>query len=74
MVSDFFYPTCGGVESHIYNLANCFIQRGHKVIVLTKATGNRNGIRYMSNNLLKVYYIPLFFVKTGYGIDTVPSL
>ena len=74
MVSDFFYPQFGGVESHIYNLANCFIQRGHKVIILTKATNNRNGIRYMSKNLLKVYYIPLFMVKSSYGIDTVPTL
>ena len=31
MVSDFFYPNMGGVESHIYQLAQCLIQRGHKV-------------------------------------------
>ena len=31
MVSDFFYPNMGGVESHIYQLAQCLIARGHKV-------------------------------------------
>jgi phosphatidylinositol glycan class A protein len=31
LVSDFFYPNMGGVEMHIYQLAHCLIQRGHKV-------------------------------------------
>ena len=31
MVSDFFYPNMGGVESHIYQLSQCLIERGHKV-------------------------------------------
>ena len=33
MVSDFFYPNMGGVESHIYQLSQCLIERGHKVNV-----------------------------------------
>jgi len=32
MVSDFFYPNVGGVESHQYQLAQCLVKRGHKVI------------------------------------------
>ena len=31
MVSDFFYPNTGGVESHIYHLSECLLARGHKV-------------------------------------------
>ena len=31
MVSDFFYPNMGGVESHIYQLSQCLIALGHKV-------------------------------------------
>ena len=31
MVSDFFFPNTGGVESHIFQLSQCLIQRGHKV-------------------------------------------
>ncbi|XP_077980331.1 phosphatidylinositol N-acetylglucosaminyltransferase subunit A-like [Glandiceps talaboti] len=57
MVSDFFFPNTGGVESHIYQLSQCLIQRGHKVIVITHAYEKRSGIRYMTNNL-KVYYLP----------------
>ncbi|KAG7467449.1 hypothetical protein MATL_G00153940 [Megalops atlanticus] len=58
MVSDFFYPNMGGVESHIYQLSQCLIERGHKVIIVTHAYGNRKGIRYLTN-ALKVYYLPL---------------
>lgn len=58
MVSDFFYPSMGGVETHIWSLSQCLIQRGHKVIVVTHAYGDRQGIRYMTNGL-KVYYLPL---------------
>uniref|UniRef100_A0A7M6DNK1 phosphatidylinositol N-acetylglucosaminyltransferase n=1 Tax=Clytia hemisphaerica TaxID=252671 RepID=A0A7M6DNK1_9CNID len=57
MVSDFFYPNMGGVESHIYQLSQCLLARGHKVIVVTHAYGNRKGVRYLTNNL-KVYYLP----------------
>lgn len=38
MVSDFFYPNMGGVESHLYNLSQQLIQRGHKVIDLHSRT------------------------------------
>ncbi|XP_007951035.1 phosphatidylinositol N-acetylglucosaminyltransferase subunit A [Orycteropus afer afer] len=58
MVSDFFYPNMGGVESHIYQLSQCLIKRGHKVIIVTHAYENRKGIRYLTNGL-KVYYLPL---------------
>ncbi|XP_020698377.2 phosphatidylinositol N-acetylglucosaminyltransferase subunit A [Dendrobium catenatum] len=57
MVSDFFYPNFGGVESHIYYLSQCLIKLGHKVVVTTHAYGNRSGVRYMTGGL-KVYYIP----------------
>nr|XP_058971022.1 phosphatidylinositol N-acetylglucosaminyltransferase subunit A-like [Pocillopora verrucosa] len=57
MVSDFFYPNMGGVESHIYQLAQYLIKRGHKVVIVTHAYGERSGIRYLTN-YLKVYYLP----------------
>ncbi|CAI5475161.1 unnamed protein product [Closterium sp. Yama58-4] len=57
MVCDFFFPNFGGVESHIYLLAQCLLQRGHKVVVLTHEYGDRVGVRYLTNGL-KVYYAP----------------
>ncbi|KAL4457771.1 hypothetical protein ABPG75_012636 [Micractinium tetrahymenae] len=57
MVSDFFYPNTGGVESHIYQLSQCLLARGHKVVVLTHAYGDRAGVRHLTNGL-KVYYAP----------------
>nr|CAD7454536.1 unnamed protein product [Timema tahoe] len=55
MVSDFFFPNMGGVEEHIFNLSQCLISRGHKVIVLTHSYGHRVGIRYMTNGLKTVF-------------------
>ena len=31
MVSDFFFPKVGGVESNIYMLSQALIRRGHRV-------------------------------------------
>nr|XP_042912594.1 phosphatidylinositol N-acetylglucosaminyltransferase subunit A-like [Parasteatoda tepidariorum] len=70
MVSDFFYPNTGGEESHIYQLAQCLIKKGHKVNVITHAYGNRKGIRYLTNGL-KVYYMPVWVV---YNQCTLPTL
>ena len=58
MVSDFFYPNVGGVESHIFNLSQCLMERGHNVIVVTHSYDDRVGIRYMTN-MMKVYYLPI---------------
>ncbi|CAH8605169.1 unnamed protein product [Dicrocoelium dendriticum] len=61
MACDFFYPNVGGVETHIFSLAQCLIRRGHRVTVITHSYGEkgkqRQGVRYMSRGL-KVYYIP----------------
>ncbi|KAG8590686.1 hypothetical protein GDO81_006844 [Engystomops pustulosus] len=70
MVSDFFYPNMGGVESHIYQLSQCLIERGHKVIIVTHAYRDRKGIRYLTNGL-KVYYLPL---QVMYNQSTATTL
>ncbi|KAF8880060.1 glycosyltransferase family 4 protein [Infundibulicybe gibba] len=58
MISDFFHPNIGGVESHIYMLSANLIRRGHKVIVITHSHApNRAGIRWLLPGL-KVYHIP----------------
>ncbi len=72
LISDFFPPGFGGVEIHIYNLAQCLLRRGHKVIVMTRAYGDRNGIRYVTAGL-KVYYMPFVGVPLPPGTSTLPS-
>ena len=57
MVCDFFYPSNGGVENHIHQLAQCLLQQGHKVIVVTHQYGSRKGVRWLAGGL-KVYYVP----------------
>ncbi|CAK9826968.1 Phosphatidylinositol N-acetylglucosaminyltransferase subunit A [Anthophora retusa] len=61
MVSDFFYPNMGGVEEHIFNLSQCLLGCGHKVVVLTHSYGDRIG----------VYYIP---VKVFYNECVLPTM
>lgn len=70
MTSDFFYPNVGGVEEHIFNLSQCLISKGFKVIVVTHSYKDRVGIRYMSCGL-KVYYLP---VKTFYNQCVLPTM
>lgn len=57
LVSDFFYPQPGGVELHIYHLAQELIKRKHSVVIITHGYGDRRGVRILTNGL-KVYYIP----------------
>jgi phosphatidylinositol glycan class A protein len=61
MVSDFFFPQPGGVESHIYQLSTKLIDRGHKVIIITHAYKGRTGVRYLTNGL-KVYHVPFLVI------------
>ncbi|KAL8945756.1 MAG: hypothetical protein Q9222_007751 [Ikaeria aurantiellina] len=70
MVSDFFFPQPGGVESHIYQLSTKLIDRGHKVIIITHAYKGRTGIRYLTNGL-KVYHVPFFVI---YRESTMPTV
>lgn len=58
LISDFFYPNIGGVESHMYYLAFCLKKLGHKVIVITRARKEEGiiGIRYITSGI-KVYYL-----------------
>jgi phosphatidylinositol glycan class A protein len=58
LVCDFFYPRLGGVEMHLWSLAQQLIRLGHKVIVITHAYGSRKGVRYLPGPL-KVYYCPI---------------
>ena len=71
MVSDFFFPQPGGVESHIYQLSSKLIDRGHKVVIITHASPPlRSGIRYLTNGL-KVYHVPFFVI---YRESTFPTV
>ncbi|KAH8298483.1 hypothetical protein KR044_006126 [Drosophila immigrans] len=69
MVSDFFYPSIGGVEEHVYNLSQMLLALGHKVVVLTHAYGDCTGVRYVTHGL-KVYYLP---IKVCYNQCILPT-
>ncbi|KAL2054674.1 hypothetical protein ABVK25_004978 [Lepraria finkii] len=70
MVSDFFFPQPGGVESHIYQLSTKLIDRGHKVVIITHAYEGRKGVRYLTNGL-KVYHVPFLVI---YRESTMPTV
>ncbi|CAI8496074.1 unnamed protein product [Hanseniaspora opuntiae] len=72
MCCDFFYPQLGGVEFHMYHLAQKLINQGHNVIIITHSYGERMNVRYIANGL-KVYYIPLLIVTRETSFPTVFS-
>jgi phosphatidylinositol glycan class A protein len=72
MVSDFFYPQPGGIESHIYQLSSKLVDRGHKVVIITHAYDDRQGIRWLMNGI-KVYYCPFAVIFRQATFPTVFS-
>ncbi|KAK3370881.1 glycosyltransferase family 4 protein [Lasiosphaeria ovina] len=72
MVSDFFFPQPGGIESHIYQLSTKLRDRGHKVIVVTHAYEGRTGVRYLTNGI-KVYHVPFLVIYRSASFPTVFS-
>ncbi|XP_075254016.1 phosphatidylinositol N-acetylglucosaminyltransferase subunit A-like isoform X3 [Convolutriloba macropyga] len=73
MLSDFFYPNVGGVESHIFQVSLCLIEPGHSVTIVTHAYGERKGVRYITKGKqigIKTYYLPF---KPVYNQAILPS-
>lgn len=66
MVSDYFYPNLGGIESHIELLSKALINLGHKVIIITHAYDGYEGIKILND--IKVYYlnIPVIAMNTTF--------
>lgn len=58
------------MELHIYHLSQRLIERGHSVVVVTHAYGDRKGVRILTNGL-KIYYLPL---KVFYRESTFPTV
>jgi hypothetical protein len=56
MVSDFFFPNFGGVESHIYYLSQCLLKLGHKV--------------FSEQTFLLSCSVHLQFKASGYAFDS----
>ncbi|GAA6010786.1 hypothetical protein JCM11491_002945 [Sporobolomyces phaffii] len=72
LISDYFYPKVGGVESHIYALAQSLAKRKHRVVVITHAYPPRSGVRWLPNGV-KVYYIPVQPLPPTHVHATLPN-
>ncbi|GAA5832612.1 hypothetical protein JCM5353_006695 [Sporobolomyces roseus] len=72
LVSDYFYPKVGGVESHIYALAQSLAKRYHRVVVVTHAYPPRCGVRWLPNGV-KVYYVPVQPLPPTHVHATLPN-
>jgi phosphatidylinositol alpha-mannosyltransferase len=44
LVSEYYYPSPGGITEHVYHLGRHLVQRGHDVTVVTSHTGAPNGV------------------------------
>lgn len=69
MITDFYYPSTGGIETHIRYLSKNLIKLGHKVVIITHKHSNMKENIEFSN--LKVYALdfPILALNT-----TFPSL
>ncbi|KAL8291788.1 hypothetical protein RQP46_002046 [Phenoliferia psychrophenolica] len=72
MICDYFFPKVGGVESHIYSLAEALAQLDHKVVIITHSYPPRSGIRYLPYGI-KVYHIPVHPLPPTHVHATLPG-
>ncbi|GAA5978271.1 hypothetical protein JCM11641_001155 [Rhodosporidiobolus odoratus] len=72
LVSDYFYPKVGGVESHIYSLAQSLAKRNHRIVIITHAYPPRNGVRWLPSGV-KVHYIPVQPLPPTHVHATLPN-
>lgn len=64
LVSDFFYPSLGGVEVHIKEMSKILKERVRKVIVVTHCyPPNYYGVKDVDG--VKTYYLPYFIISTS---------
>ncbi|KAK9396613.1 phosphatidylinositol N-acetylglucosaminyltransferase subunit A [Crotalus adamanteus] len=66
----------GGVESHIYQLSQCLIERGHKVIVITHAYEDRKDASRRDNNTITVVVVSRLVYRKGIDLlsGIIPEL
>lgn len=66
MVSDYFYPGKGGVETHIMELSKHLIKLGHKVIGITHKYPKCPAVKHVGK--FKIYYlnVPVFHMNTAF--------
>ncbi|KAK2727319.1 hypothetical protein QYM36_007972, partial [Artemia franciscana] len=70
MVSDYFHPNLGGVESHIWAISCSLTQKGHTVVVLTHMYEGYLGMREFENGI-RAHYLPL---KPFCDNNTLPTV
>ncbi|KAF9764395.1 Phosphatidylinositol N-acetylglucosaminyltransferase subunit A [Nosema granulosis] len=71
MVTDFYYPSTGGIETHIRYLSKSLIERGHKVIIITHSARNMDESPEFED--LKVYALNLPIVAMNTSFPTLFS-
>lgn len=73
MVTEFFYPRCGGVEMHVLSLCKTLLSMNYhvllytankQVIVITRYDDNHIGYELLDDTL-PVYYLPLEDMTMG---------
>ncbi len=43
IISEYYYPTLGGITEHVYNLAKNLLRKGHQVTLITSNAGDPGG-------------------------------
>ncbi|KAK4046192.1 Phosphatidylinositol N-acetylglucosaminyltransferase GPI3 subunit [Microbotryomycetes sp. JL201] len=72
LISDYFYPKVGGVESHIYSLAGSLAQLDHKAHAHRSIRFRASGVRHLPFGI-KVYNIPIQQLPPEHVQATLPN-
>lgn len=74
MISDFFFPSIGGVEAHILHLSHFLLHCGIKVYIVTSACYNKSckkRLIFDDGCSINVYYLPL---RKMYNYNSWPAV
>ena len=55
IVTEYYYPTLGGITEHVYNLSRQLLRQGHKVSILTSDAGSDGGRGNLRG--LKIFHV-----------------
>lgn len=65
LCTDFFYPSVGGIETHVLELGKQLYKNGYKVCIITRSNGGFEG-KHLLFDSLTVYYLK----RCSFGINS----
>lgn len=69
LVTDYFYPSTGGIETHVRTIGEEMCRAGHRVVVITHRYKDHAGLMMVGS--LRVYYLDLPLIACNTAFPTL---